>query len=180
MISPRDYRIHDLINRFHKPRSCLDSSSTRLWAYSMISSLQPPLIIAFIAGIWAYTAIIRPQPPLTGGQRLEISLYAHLSAREGGWPRKKLLYAQNSKNQRWLEALKSAICPNHYSSRSYGMEHRKFGLSKRIGYIVIFFKLTHPSKEFSGSETGHIREKMDCHIHWMSELRTYALYIMVW
>ena len=37
---------------------------------------------------------------------------------------------------------------------------RKFGLSKRIGYIVIFFKLTHPSTEFSGSETGHIREKI--------------------
>jgi len=57
---------------------------------------------------------------------------------------------------------------------------RKFGLSKRIGYIVIFFKLTHPSTVFSGSEIGHIREKMDCHIHWMSELRTYDLYIMVW
>ena len=42
------------------------------------------------------------------------------------------------------------------------------------------FKLTHPPTKFSGSENGHIREKMDCHIHWMSELRTYDLYIMVW
>ena len=64
--------------------------------------------------------------------------------------------------------------------RSYPTSSPSSGLSQRNGYIAILFKLPHPSAEYSGSENGHIREKMDCHIHWMSELRTYDLYIMVW
>ena len=56
------------------------------------------------------------------------------------------------------------------------MEHRKFGLSKRNGYIAILFKLPHPSADFSGSENGYIREKIDLHIHWMSDSRQSIIY----
>ena len=43
----------------------------------------------------------------------------------------------------------------------------------------MLFKLPHPSADFSGSENGYIREKIDLHIHWMSELRHMISYIMV-
>jgi hypothetical protein len=51
---------------------------------------------------------------LTGGPSLEIGLYAQFNSMRGGWPCKKLLYAQNSKKQRWLEALKVAMRPKQF------------------------------------------------------------------
>ena len=97
----------------------------------------------------------------------------------GGWPRKKLLYAQNSKNQRWLEALQSAICPEWLSPLNmdcYTDGMPCSGLSQWNGYIAILFNIPHPSAEFSGSENGHIREKIDLHIHWMSDSRQSIIY----
>ena len=38
------------------------------------------------------------------------------------------------------------------------------------------FKLLHPSAKFSGSENGHIREKIELHIHWMSDSRQSIIY----
>ena len=38
------------------------------------------------------------------------------------------------------------------------------------------FKLPHPSAEYSGSENGHIREKIDLHTHWMSDSRQSIIY----
>ena len=70
-----DYKIHDLISRLHKSRSCLDSSATQLWAYSRISGFQPPLVIVFIEDKWAYTAFICPQPPFWRVARVLKSAY---------------------------------------------------------------------------------------------------------
>ena len=40
----------------------------------------------------------------------------------------------------------------------------------------MLFKLPHPSADFSGSENGYIREKIDLHIHWMSDSRQSIIY----
>ena len=173
-----DYKIHDLISRLHKSKSCLDSSATQLWAYSRISGFQPPLVIVFIEDKWAYTAFICPQPPFWRVARVLKSAYmpiwtfvrvAGLAKScyipkivriRGGWKLYKALYAQN------------IILHDHMD----WMEHRKFGLSQWNGYIAILFKLRHPSGEFSGRENWYIREKIELHIHWMSDMRRSTTY----
>ena len=108
--------------QFREPKACL-------WAYSLFLIAQPPAIKQVLGSQPDIRLAATPRHSfyrrrlgiygnnpcaatlLTGGSSFEIGLYAHFNFVKGGWPRKKLLYAQNSKNQRWLEALQSAICP---------------------------------------------------------------------
>ena len=82
-----------------------------------------------------------------------------------------LLYGRNDRI-RWTISKQLSYILSYITQKSSPI----FRLSQWNGYIAILFKLRHPSAEFSGRENGHIREKIDLHIHWMRDSRQSIIY----